>query len=54
MHEGQTPDVWKVERLDGARAVLSPSSIALAGRPRRIAEVSSLSIVRAAPVDDAF
>lgn len=49
-----TSDVWIVKRLDGPRAVLSPSSIVLAGRPRRTAQVDELTLVRATPVDDAF
>jgi len=49
-----TKDVWTVTRIDGAIATLSPASIALAGRPRRIAEVRRLTIVRAAPEPDEF
>ena len=57
---GPTRDVWTVVELIGERAVLSPSSITLAGRPRRMAEVGRLTVVRAgassAPlsVDEAF
>lgn len=52
-----TPDVWRVVRLSGDEAVLSPSSIALAGRPRRAANVAHLSVVTAlstTPIDEAF
>jgi hypothetical protein len=41
-----TPDVWTVVRIDGSSALLSPSSIALAGRPRRVAKVTTLTVVR--------
>lgn len=55
-----TRDVWKVLRIkDDGTAVLSPSSITLAGRPRRVAEVARLQLVRPSPlhpvdIDEAF
>lgn len=52
-----TTDVWTVVQTDGSRALLSPSSITLAGRPRRVAEVRRLSVVRPPPdvePDDIF
>lgn len=55
-----TRDVWKVLRVkDDGTALLSPSSITLAGRPRRVADVSRLQVVRATPlgpvdIDEAF
>ncbi len=42
-----TRDVWKVLQVSGdGTAVLSPSSITLAGRPRRTARVTQLRVVR--------
>lgn len=55
-----TRDVWRVLRVkDDGTAVLSPSSISLAGRPRRVADLSRLQVVRpthvgAVDIDDAF
>jgi len=52
-----TTDVWTVVQTDGSRALLSPSSITLAGRPQRVAAVQRLSLVRppgAMAPDDVF
>lgn len=43
-----TRDVWKVLRVSDGVALLSPSSITLAGRPRRRADVDRLEVVRGA------
>ena len=50
-----TRDVWQVLSVtaDGA-ATLSPSSITLAGRPRRTAPVGQLRRVRPSAWQDAF
>lgn len=55
-----TRDVWTVVKVrEDGTAVLSPSSITLAGRPRRVADVTRLRIVRPVPtgpvdIDEAF
>lgn len=47
-----TMDVWRVLTVEDDRALLSPSSISLAGRPRRVAELGRLHVVRGLPSDD--
>lgn len=56
---GSSLDVWTVVSVADGRALLSPSSINLAGRGRRSADLHLLRIVRPAQVrtvdiDEAF